>query len=131
MDKWLDFYRPFFSSERELQVFVETCERLAPPDNIAMIMMHQGQRLVSLCDDIQNIQPHREALRLLFLMMCAENLSKLHDGYTGEGQSRVYVRRFFDEFLVDNDKQSLATGFVDNSDPLMPSLGLRGAVDML
>ena len=94
-------------------------------------MMHQCQRLVSLSDDIAEIRPHREALRLLFLLMCAENISKLHDEFQGEGQSRAHVRGFFDTFLSERDKQTVGAGFVDHSKHLMPSLGLRAAVDML
>ncbi len=131
MDEWINFYRPFFSDDAEVRVFVVACEQLAPPDNVSKIMMHQGQRLVSLSDDVSNIRPHREALQLLFLMMCAENISKLHVGFQGEGQSRAHVRRFFDEFLNDGDKNTVGTGFVDHSEHLMPSLGLRAAVDML
>ena len=131
MEKWLEFYRPFFPSGEEVEHFVKACEQLAPPDNVAKIMMHQGQRLVSLSDDIRTIRPHREALRLLFLLMCAENISKLHAGFQGEGQSRAHVWRFFESFLSDDDKATLASGFVDHSKPRMPSLGLREAVYML
>ena len=131
MDKWLDFYRPFFLTEADVQHFVQACEQLAPPGNVAKIMMHQGQRLVSLSDDIPKIRPHREALRLLFLMMCAENISKLHAGFQGEGQSRAHVRRFFEQLLSKNDQDALGSGFVDHSKPLMPTLGLEAAVDML
>lgn len=131
MKKWVDFYRPFFPTDDEVRAFVEACERLTPPDNVAKIMMHQGQRLVSISDDIPQIRPHDESLRLLFLMMCAENIAKVHDGFQGEGQSRAYVRRFFDNFLGADDKDALGSGFVDHSLPLMPNLGLRGAVDML
>ena len=131
MPNWINFYRPFFSTNDEAQNFVEACERLAPPDNVAKIIMHQGQRLVSISDDLPQIRPDHEALRLLFLTMCAENVAKLHDGFQGEGQSRAYVRRFFEAFLSDQDRDALASGFVDHSQPRMPSLGLRGAVDML
>lgn len=131
MEKWPDFYRPFSPAEDDVQRFVQTCEQLAPPDNVAKIMMHQGQRLVSLSDDMPKIRPRREALRLLFLMMCAENISKLHEGFQGEGQSRAHVRRFFDNLLSKNDKDALGVGFVDHSKPLMPFLGVRAVVDML
>jgi hypothetical protein len=131
MNKWIGFYRPFFSIEDEARNFVEICEGLTPPDNTAKIMMHQCQRLVSISDDIPRIRPHTEALRLLFLLMCAEHIAKLHNDYQGEGQSRAYVRRFFESFLSDTDRDALEAGFVDHSQPLMPSLGLRDAVDML
>ena len=131
MEKWLNFYRPFFPTEKEVRSFVEACEQLVPPNTAAKIMMHQTQRLVSLSDDIATIRPHREALRTLFLIMCAENISKLHDNFLEEGQSRAHVRKFFDEFLDADDQRFLAEGFVDCSKPLMPQLGLRAAVDML
>lgn len=131
MQKWIDFYRPFFSTDDQTRNFVEPCEQLAPPDNVAKIMMHQCQRLVSISDDLLQIRSHRDALRLLFLMMCAENVAKLHDGFQNNGQSRAYVRRFFETFLSDRDRNALASGFIDHSQPRMPSLGLRGAVDML
>ncbi|MDA2935154.1 hypothetical protein MYX82_12560 [Acidobacteria bacterium AH-259-D05] len=127
----MKFYHPFFQSDVEVRSFVEACEQLAPPDNVAKIMMHQGQRLVSLSDDIPTIRPHREALRLLFLMMCAENISKLHDGFQGEGQSRAHVRRFFESFLSESDTDALARSFADRSRPSIPRLVLRDAVDML
>ena len=131
VEKWLEFYHPFFSSTEEVRRFVEACEQLSPPNNVAKIMMHQGQRLVSLGDDIPQIRPHHEALQLLFLMMCAENISKLHDRFKGEGQSRAHVRRFFDKFLNGNDKKTIGSGFVNHSENRMPSLGLRAAIDML
>ena len=63
--------------------------------------------------------------------MCAENVAKLHDGFQGEGESRAYVRRFFETFLDETDRRALGAGFVDHSQRRMPILGLRRAVDML
>jgi hypothetical protein len=131
MEKWIDFYRSFFRSDDETRGFVTECEDLAPPNHTAKIMMHQCQRLVSITDDIPQIRPRRESLRLLFLIMCAENVAKLHAGFQGEGQSRKYVRKFFETFPSDVDKAVLASGFIDHSNYLLSSLGLRGVVDML
>jgi hypothetical protein len=63
--------------------------------------------------------------------MCAENISKLEQGSTGEGQSRAHVRRFFTEFLGEADHDSLANGFIDNDHHLLPHLGFDRAVDLL
>lgn len=133
MNEWLNFYLPFFPKETEARDFIEACEQLGPPNNTAKIIMHQTQRLISLSDDILKIRPHTDSLRLLFLLMCAEHIAKLHDGFTAEGQSRKYVRMFFKDFLNDNDKQSLGAGFRDNSASAhrLPTLGLDRAVDML
>ena len=110
--------------------FIEGCEKQTPPDNIAKILMHQTQRLVSLSVDIQKIRPNDEPLQLLFLVMCAENVAKLHDGYTGESKSKFYVRKFFNDFLSDADKSSLANSFIDNNDKWLRSLSLENVVDM-
>ena len=78
----------------------------------AKIMMHQTQRLVSLADDLPTIRPTRDSLQLLFLIICAENIAKLHDNFSGEGKSRSYVRRFFTCLLPKTDRNTLASGFV-------------------
>jgi hypothetical protein len=107
MDEWLEFFRPHFDSETETVRFVEECESQSSPANTAKILMHQTQRLVSLADQVLEIRPYDESLHVLFLIMCSENISKLQDGYVGEGKSRTYVRRFFERFLSQADKDFL------------------------
>jgi hypothetical protein len=133
MTKWIDFYRPFFASDEETKTFVKICEELAPDvtNHNAKIMMHQTQRLVLIANDLSNIRPGREALQLLFLMICVEHISKLHDGFTGEGQSKKYVKRFFAEFITESAKDKLEKSFIDNSSTPMKALGLDKAVDLL
>jgi hypothetical protein len=97
MEPWLSFYRPHFPSQLVAEEFVEACEILEPSaaNHDAKIMMHQAQRLVSIVDDLPKFRPHQEPLQVLFLVMCVENISKLHDGFSGEGKSRHYVQKFF------------------------------------
>src|SRR3990167_3361874 len=106
MEPWLSFYCPHFGSRTETEDFVRACEELQPsaPNHIAKIMMHQTQRLVSIVDDLPKFRPHQEPLQVLFLVMCAENIAKLHDGFSGEGKSRCYVQRFFEKFLSSSDR---------------------------
>ncbi len=118
MEKWLVFYNPHFTSPDEAKKFVESCEKHS--DNVVKILMHQTQRLISLSDDIQKIRPHDETLQLLFLIMCVENISKLQDGYTGDKKSSQYVRKFFNDFLSDDDKDLLRNGFIHNNKELPP-----------
>ncbi len=115
----------------DAEQFIAACEATAPPDLAAKIIMHQAQRLVSISDDLPQIRPHQEPLRLLFLLMCAENISKLQEDSTGEGKSRVHVRRFFNEFLCEADRDSISYGFKDNSHHLLPALKFDQAVDLL
>lgn len=67
--------------------------------------MHQAQRLISLAEDIAELRAGRDGLRLLFFIICAENIAKLHDDFDDEGFSRKYVQRFFELFVSDPDKR--------------------------
>ena len=109
VEKWLPFYTPFFGSEQQARTFVEPLERLALGDanHPKKIMMHQAQRLVSLADDIPTIRGANETLPLLFLLICAEHLAKMSRSYNGEGQSRAYVRNFFEWYLEPDEKSLL------------------------
>lgn len=133
MTKWVDFYRPFFKSDDETKTFITLCEKLAPDsvNHNAKIMMHQTQRLMLIADEIAGLRPGREALQLLFLMICVENISKLHNDFTGEGQSKKYVKRFFADFISASDKDKLGMSFVDNTSLPMTVLGHEKAVDLL
>jgi hypothetical protein len=113
MDKWIDFYAPFFDNREVATSFVERFERLdlEDPCHPAKIMMHQTQRLVSLADDLPQIRSQRESLQLLFLLICAEHISKLHANYSEEGRSRAFTRRFFEELLPEKHRESLLRGF--------------------
>jgi hypothetical protein len=64
-------------------------------------------------------------------MICIEHISKLHDDFTGEGQSKKYVRRFFEDFLTKPDKDKLEAGFVDRNAMPMAKLTIDKVVDLL
>ena len=128
MDKWLVFYKPFFNNLDDAKSFVESCEQLTPPNNVPKIMMHQTQRLISLSDDLPKIRPQREALQLIFVMICVEHIAKLHDESSEEGHSRAYVRKFFNEYILGTDKNKLEAGFVDID---LHPLSLQNIIDTL
>ncbi|CAK1756842.1 Apea-like HEPN domain-containing protein [Vibrio crassostreae] len=109
MDKWLDFYRPYFDSEEELVVFIEQCEKLTPQDDNhrAKIMMHQGQRLSTVSGAMEEVVSGRDPLKLLFLLVAAENISKLHISTAEEGRSKFHVKRFFQQFCCGQAKRNL------------------------
>lgn len=131
MNEYLAFYNPYFQSQEEANKFVDSCEEQTHPNNVAKILMHQVQRLVSLSDDIQKIRPNDETLQLLFLIMCVENVAKLQDGYAGESKSRDYVEKFFKNFLTNDDKDLLRNGFIDNNDELFRPLDFEAVIKML
>ncbi|MCX5839141.1 MAG: hypothetical protein NTW71_11585, partial [Deltaproteobacteria bacterium] len=82
------------------------------PMHPAKIIMHQAQRLVSLADDLPKIRPKRDSLQLLFLIICAEHIAKLHDNFTKEGKSRAFVRQFFKVLVSQPDQDILTCGFI-------------------
>jgi len=130
MDKWINFYQPFFENHQKACQFVERIENLSPKDEKfqAKIMMHHAQRLVSLSDDLPKIRARRESLQLFFLLVCAEHISKLHSNYKKEGQSRAHTRRFFEELVPSANRAKLKNGF---SHLDLRPLNLREIVDLL
>ena len=130
METWVDFYAPFFPSRDEAVRFVDQLEQLDlnSPRHRAKIFMHQTQRLVSISDDLDAIRPGKESLRLAFLLICCENIAKLFHNFSEDGQSRAYVRRFFDEFLTEPDRARLAVAFTTHD---IRPLSIREVADTL
>lgn len=133
MNNWLTFFASYFPDTHTAQEFIRQCEDLSPDDgnHKAKIMMHQTQRLVSIADDMPKLRPKRESLQLFFVMICVEHVSKLHDGFTGEGHSKKYVKRFFNEFISAHDKAELGASFIDNTKLPMSPLGIDKVIDLL
>ena len=130
MDKWVDFFAPFFANREEARQFVEPIEALEPehPGHRAKVMLHQTQRLISIAEDIPSVRKGKESLQLVFLMICAENIAKMHDNFDDEGSSKAYVRKFFDQFVVDDERRILETSFTTYD---RQPLDLRAVCDTL
>lgn len=114
MSPWIEFYSEFFQSRSEAISFVEQIESIAFGDPLhpSRIMMHQTQRLVSLADDMPKIRPQRDSLQLLFLLICAENISKLHANFCEDGFSKAYTKRFFNDLLPEEPRERFRQLFV-------------------
>jgi len=125
-DKWIEFYTPIIG-QASAESLVKRCQA-GPPRNTAKLMLHQTTRLVTLADDIVELRPGRESLQLLFVLICAEHLAKLADGFESEGKSRFYVKEFFRQFADDDDKGMLDHAFSTYS---LQSLGWESAIDAL
>lgn len=126
-EKWVTFYEEVFASHTEAEAFVACCED-APPASPARIMMHQVQRLVTLGDELEHTH-RRDALAVLFLVICAECVAKLADGFKGEGQSKAFVRKFFSGFASTADRASLSQAFT--RPPTFENLTVDEAVELL
>ena len=64
------FYRPFFSSNEELKQFFVEVFQLENKDLRPRQMINQICRFVTLANDIEQIRPGRDPLRILFLRIC-------------------------------------------------------------
>lgn len=112
MEDWLDFYRTYFPNDEALKCFVGGCEQLEfhDPRHRAKVMMHQGKRLLTIADAMEAVVSGRQPLKLLFLLIASENISKLHADYHGGSDSKLYVKRFFNQFCTAEDKSAITCG---------------------
>ncbi len=70
----------------------------------AKVIVNQAARMVWLADRIQEVSKGRPALPITFFIIAAEAVAKLADCFEDEGQSRVYVRRFFSDFCSEEQR---------------------------
>lgn len=107
---YANFFRSLFPTDAEAKAFVE---RVESHHNVRVKrMMHQGARMLWLSDRMAEIAPARPALQILFFLIAAEAVAKLHDDFKEEGKSRHYVRRFFLDLCPEPIRERLARGFV-------------------
>jgi hypothetical protein len=130
MEKWIEFYKPYFEDEQKAKSFVEELEPLTPLDARyrSKIIMHQTQRLVSLAEEVENIRPKKDALKLFFLIVCSENVAKLHDNYEDENKSKFYVKKFFIDHVSQADQITIEKSFQHQS---FRNLSLTESIELL
>ena len=72
----LDFYKPFFALEKDLNGFVNLALNFDDNNSSVRFMIQQVHRFVSLANDIEKIRPNRDPLRIFFIKICMESLCK-------------------------------------------------------
>jgi uncharacterized protein YifE (UPF0438 family) len=125
-DRWVDFYRPYFPTPRDAQNFVAACN-VGEAGAAAKEIMQHSRRLILLADDVARVRPGRDALPLLFLIVCAEHASKRLDG-SGKGFSAHHVRNFFSTCLSEAERTRLGEAFTATDGS---SVDAAAAVDVL
>lgn len=121
VDRLIEFYEPYFSNdENKTREFIKQAVDTRQKRNIRAIIL-QTQRLIYLADNADKIKPSRDALKLLFLIICAEAVAKLYKNFEEEGQSRYYVKMFFQEICDPQDWDSLS-GAIITDKPRRPSV---------
>jgi len=127
--KWIEFYSEFNPGEEDINEIIDLCMTLSPDDPRynARRMMLQGYRLTCISDAQCKVVIERDPLRLLFLLIAAENVSKMYHDFVDEGKSRAHVRGFFDTFCSDEEKNRIRTGIGEHLKPR----SLESSIDIL
>jgi hypothetical protein len=123
------FYRSLFRTEAESASFSSRVENAPEAQRPVKIVFHQAARLVWLGDRINEVAAGRPALQVLFYLIAAETIAKLTYKFDGRGQSRDYVRAFFEKLSRNADQLVLANAFYES--PPSRRLNLREAIDLL
>ena len=105
---YVDFFLPAFQNYEEARQFVGSVE--ASDDRVRQVL-HQAARMIWLGDRLDEVAKGRPALQVLFYIIAAEAIAKIIDSFDGEGQSRAYVKKYFEEICTGEHKQKLQKAF--------------------
>lgn len=100
------FYRKNFKSEKDMTSFFVKVFQNDKKDKTPRQMMNQIQRLVSLADDIVQIRPGRDSLRIFFIKTCLEALCAL------SGMKKTDFYESFPSYMSDKGKAYILENFL-------------------
>lgn len=109
--EYTDFYRQFFNNEEDLNAFFTQVFINDDTDKVPRRMMNQVQRFVSLSNDIEQIRPSRDSLKIVFLRTCIESLCKLACK-NNQRQESENKRNFLSKYLETEEIQYILDNFV-------------------
>lgn len=108
-----EFYQNYFLSEDEMNQFfyeVFEFEKKTEDDESSKIprrMMNYVHRYVSLATDIDKIRPGKDGLRVLFIKICMESLSKI----SGKDKKRDNFYKMFASCISDDGEKYFLNNF--------------------
>src|SRR6266540_4539575 len=122
------FYAAAFGGGEASQTYFKRLENLPLElrENIKLLL-HQVARMIWLGDRIDEVAKGRPAFQVMFALIAAELAAKIRYEYNGEGQSRKFVHRFFEEICSDEHRAILGQAFRR----IGGYLDVRGAVNYL
>lgn len=103
--KMFDFYRANFESEKDMICFFVKVFQNDEKDKIPRRMMNQIQRFVSIADDIEQIRPGRDPLRIFFIKTCLEALCAL------SGMEKPAFYKDFPSYMSNDGKVYILENF--------------------
>jgi hypothetical protein len=105
------FYAQVFPSLEASRDFCARVDGLPPGRNTSKIVLHQAARMIWLADQVEKVANGRPAFQILFYFVAAELVAKITFGFEGEGESKKYVCRFFDELCSQEARERLGNAF--------------------
>jgi hypothetical protein len=126
---FIELYSPCFSDTSAAEEFYSRVKAASPQNNEALVLFHQAARMIWLADRVDEVARGRPAFQILFYLIAAELIAKTAFRFEGDGQSREFVRRFFEQLCADEAPSRLARAFMEPSSG--SNLSLRQAVDFL
>ncbi len=127
----VSFFRHYCDSESEAKKLVEKCGNLPKEKQNARTMINLIQRLIYLADNAEKLKPGRDALKLLFLIICAEAIAKLYKNFDGVGKSKEHVKIFLSELCRPDDIESLSGALAIEKEGQKQKLSLEEVIDYL
>ncbi|HYE08722.1 MAG TPA: hypothetical protein VEF53_00935 [Patescibacteria group bacterium] len=109
------FFRDYFNNEEEATLFLNGILNYED-SNIPRRMINYIKRLLSLADDIEKIRPHKDSLKIFFILVCIESLYTLEFPNNEESKLQIVIR-FFNDYVEQVDKefilQNVTRSFAD------------------
>jgi hypothetical protein len=125
---FVKFYASAFGGEQASQAYFERLENLSLElRGRIKLLLHQVARMIWLGDRIDDLAKGRPAFQVMFALIAAELAAKIRYDFQEEGQSRKFVRRFFEDICTDEHRAVLGRAFRR----VGGYLDVRGAVDYL
>jgi hypothetical protein len=100
-----EFYAPAIGGVEPARAFYDSLSGSGlEARRAAKVILNQAARMIWIGDRIQEVSKGRPALPITFLIIAAEAVAKLADGFEDVGHSHAYVRRFFFDFCTEDQR---------------------------
>lgn len=104
----LNFFSPYVSDKEELTAFI-TAVLKHRDNNIPRRMLNSIHRLVTLADEMEDVRPGKDSLKIFYFVVCIETLFHLRDGNVQN--KAVAVINFFTSYIEPEDQQLILDRF--------------------
>ncbi|MUG85712.1 hypothetical protein GNP92_05015 [Paenibacillus timonensis] len=111
LPKLMEFYAPFVSDKDELAAFISSALRLRS-NPVPRRMLNSAHRLITLADQMDEVRPGKDSLKIFYYVVCIESLYFLRNG-DAENKTLTIVD-FFTNYIEEHDQQLIMDRFHRN-----------------